>query len=923
MAAKLYDLELSGNCYKVRLLAALLGVPLDVVPVDFLGGAHKRPPFIDLNAFGDLPIFEDGGLVLRDSQAILVYMARKWGGEMWLPTDAVGLTLVTGWLMVAEMPLGLWLVCHSFPFKNKVPKPEQGEKGVTVPTTSAVRDKLSGMLAVSNLESIAVQAATAARAFHWPLEFPQVFFPAAGRKAGFDLALGNPPWERIKLQEQEFFASRAPEIANAPNAAARRAKIEALQSAPQGSAKRMLYDEFSVTKRIAEASSIFARVPVNEGGRYPLTGTGDVNTYALFAELFATIARRSGIIVPTELATSDTTKAFFSSLVDNGRLRAMYDFQTGMGFFDRIGHARFKFSLFVIEPPRQLANPSFKVAFFLRTQAEMADRSRYLEMTKADIAAINPNTKTAPIFRSKADAELTSQIYARVPVLIDEAGGAAGNPWGIQFQAMFHMSGDSELFRTARQLEIAGLRRDGVDWVAKKAIERYVPLYEAKMVHHYDHRWATYEDGVGDKDSRNLMQSEKARPAFEATPRYWIPENAVGERLASKDWTPSWLMGWRDICRATDERTVIAGAIPRSGVGDKFLLAMPGVDARAAVALLATMSSLSFDFVARQKLGGTSLKYFTMKQLVAPRPSAFTPDNLAFIVPRVLELTYTSHSMRPFAEDLGYTGAPFAWNEDRRASLRFELDARIAKLFGLTRDQLRYILDPSDIYGADYPSETFRVLKNNDIAKYGEYRTAKLVLQAFDQLTAGTLATEVVRLDADKIEVRTPAPTSIPLAVNTWARSRIDARGETGAMVAALLKTIDGPTPIRQVRLAAVLALEPRLLTQQLDVKLSAEWQRIIGDEARPLPKGVVQFVPPADETWGAAVRGLRTRGNLVEDLRAGTWAPGTGLDKIETEGWPEGRAGFVLEFLRSQGNQPVFDALPEEARRWLDAEAA
>ncbi|MBN8912276.1 MAG: glutathione S-transferase [Rhizobiales bacterium] len=102
MAAKLYDLELSGNCYKVRLLAALLGVPLDVVPVDFLGGAHKRPPFIDLNAFGDLPIFEDGGLVLRDSQAILVYMARKWGGEMWLPTDAVGLTLVTGWLMVAE-----------------------------------------------------------------------------------------------------------------------------------------------------------------------------------------------------------------------------------------------------------------------------------------------------------------------------------------------------------------------------------------------------------------------------------------------------------------------------------------------------------------------------------------------------------------------------------------------------------------------------------------------------------------------------------------------------------------------------------------------------------------------------------------------------------------------------------------------------
>ena len=100
--AKLYDLELSGNCYKVRLLATLLGVPLDIVPVDFLGGAHKKPPLLELNGFGELPVFEDGDLALRDSQAILVYMARKWGGESWLPTDAAGLALVTSWLMVGE-----------------------------------------------------------------------------------------------------------------------------------------------------------------------------------------------------------------------------------------------------------------------------------------------------------------------------------------------------------------------------------------------------------------------------------------------------------------------------------------------------------------------------------------------------------------------------------------------------------------------------------------------------------------------------------------------------------------------------------------------------------------------------------------------------------------------------------------------------
>jgi hypothetical protein len=203
---------------------------------------------------------------------------------------------------------------------------------------------------------------------------------------------------------------------------------------------------------------------------------------------------------------------------------------------------------------------------------------------------------------------------------------------------------------------------------------------------------------------------------------------------------PKWLMGWRDICRATDERTTISGAIPQSGVGDKFLLMIPRVDNRHAAALLAILTSVSFDYVARQKLGGTSFKYFTMKQLVAPRPTDLTERDLDFIVPRVLELTYTSHSMKPFADDLGFKGnGPFAWDEDRRAQLRAELDAKIAKLYGLTRNELRYILDPADTHGPDYPSETFRVLKKNEEARYGEYRTRRLVLDAWDRLERGEL----------------------------------------------------------------------------------------------------------------------------------------------------------------------------------------
>jgi glutathione S-transferase len=102
MAMKLHDLDVSGNCYKVRLLCALLDVPVEIVPVDFMGGAHKRSPLIDLNHFGQLPVLEDGDLVLRDSQAILIYIARRWGGEDWLPVDAAPLAQVAQWLMVAE-----------------------------------------------------------------------------------------------------------------------------------------------------------------------------------------------------------------------------------------------------------------------------------------------------------------------------------------------------------------------------------------------------------------------------------------------------------------------------------------------------------------------------------------------------------------------------------------------------------------------------------------------------------------------------------------------------------------------------------------------------------------------------------------------------------------------------------------------------
>lgn len=623
---------------------------------------------------------------------------------------------------------------------------------VTIPTTAHVWDAIAGRTVYGPLVGRAQDLAAEARAFHWPLAFPDIV--AAG---GFDVVLGNPPWERIKLQEQEFFASRDAEIAQAPNAAARGRLIAKLKDALVDSRERALYDEFQVAKRTAEASSVFARVDGEQRGRFPLTGRGDVNTYALFAELFASLTSkggRAGVIVPTGLITDYNTRAFFASLLSDNRLVRSLAFDNQKRIFPGI-HPDTPFTLLTIG--RIDKAPEF--AAYLLAHEHLDDLNRRYRLSAAEIARISPNTRTAPVFRSRADAELTAKIYARVPVLIDETKGKEGNPWSASFYTrIWHMAEDSEWFRTGEQLATSGFMREGSDWVPGAGLrprqgalalssgrdnrtlaldggapgcswERYVPLYEAKMMHQFDHRWATYEG----KDSRDVNAAEKADSSFEPTPRYWVPGTEVAARLRDKRWTRGWLMGWRNITNATNERSLIASVFPEVAASHSLPLFLPGIESVQAACLLGSLCSLVVDYCERQKLGGTNLTFQFLFQLPVLPPAFYSESYLAFIVPRVLELTYTSRSMAPFARDLGYGGEPFAWNEDRRAQLRAELDAWYAGAYGLTRDELRYILDPADVKGPEYPSETFRVLRKNEIAKYGEYRTARLVLAAWDR----------------------------------------------------------------------------------------------------------------------------------------------------------------------------------------------
>ncbi|MBA3397218.1 MAG: hypothetical protein H0T89_31620 [Deltaproteobacteria bacterium] len=205
----------------------------------------------------------------------------------------------------------------------------------------------------------------------------------------------------------------------------------------------------------------------------------------------------------------------------------------------------------------------------------------------------------------------------------------------------------------------------------------------------------------------------------------------MSERLEGR-WSHPWLLGWRDICRSGDMRTVITAAIPRVAVGDKYLLMLPGEQhVRLAGCLLANLASLVFDFCARQKVGGTNLKYFVMKQLPALVPARYvqpaswdgTRSLRDWVTHRVLELSYSANDLAGFAADCGYDGPPFRWNAERRAIIRAELDAAFFHLYGVDRSDTDYILD------------TFPVLRDKETRVHGEFRSKRLVLERYDALS--------------------------------------------------------------------------------------------------------------------------------------------------------------------------------------------
>lgn len=574
--------------------------------------------------------------------------------------------------------------------------------------------------------------------FHWHLAFPEAFPPRGPANegehspdwpsSGFDVILGNPPWERVKLQEKEWFAERSPNIANAPDAAARKRLIEALKTGDP-----VLHQAFLDDSRKAEGESHMMR----NSGRYPLCGRGDINVYTVFAEAMRALLSptgRVGCIVPSGIATDDTTKFFFQDLVDHKSLVSLFSFENEEFVFPAVHHST-KFCLLTIGGSLVVCE-LFDFAFFLRQVTNLRDEDRHFALTPDEIRCLNPNTRTCPVFRNKRDAAIAAGVYARLPILRNEVSAEASG-WNIKVRRILDMNKDAVISACTRAQTSDSL-----------------PIYEGKMIYQFDHRFGTYEAQTQAQANQGklpeLDSSAHCDSMKTVRPRYWIARASV-DRALPIEWNRDWLLAWRDITSGNLERTVTAAIAPRVATDFTLRLGFPSDSPATHICLLvANLNALVFDYIARLSINGTHLSdYITYQLPVLPRHShdervAWDADYTlgAWIALRGLELTYTAWNLERFALDCGWSGPPFRWDEGRRFLLRCELDAAFFHLYlGGTssewrtsgaKELLRHFPTPCD--AVDYIMETFPIVKRKDEAAHGRYRTKDTILQIYDAI---------------------------------------------------------------------------------------------------------------------------------------------------------------------------------------------
>ena len=660
--------------------------------------------------------------------------------------------------------------------------------------------------------------------FHWHLSFPEVY-----KRNGFDVILGNPPWEKLQTEELQFFATRKPEIATLVGSHRKTAIRELTKAEPE------LAASWNAQRRFDATVINFIR----NSGIFPLTGVGKFNTFALFTELgFRLVSSlgRVGCIVPSGIATDDTTKLLFSHLVERRWLRSLFDFENRLGVFPGV-HRSYKFCLLTLGPPEGQTTAESEFTFYAYGVEDVFNPEKRFYLSAEDISLFNPNTKTCPIFRSRRDADITKSIYGRIPVLTNEAFPHL-SAYQSRIWRLLNTTDDSSQF----------VKRDMTAHIS------LVPVIEAKTIHQFDHRFATFVESTSKGEFKELALSEKNDPSFEVNARHYVNETYFRERLPSEVRDKAWFLTARNIARATDERTFIASVFPRGASCELTPYIELDGQASECALLLAQFNSLAFDYVARQKVGGTHISYFIIYQLpvfpggVYTRPCEWCGGEISlkqWLLPRVLELVYTAWDIEPFANECGCFNPPYGWDNERRFQLRCELDAAFFHLYDLKRDDVAYILG------------TFPIVKRKDEDEFGSFRTKDRTLELYDALA------ECKRVGRAFISSLDPAPAAIraahPPRFNRQ-RVNVDVGNYILGFTGSLLRHFGGECELMKLVRSYALLLPDRTAFADLSGTQS-------GAEAR---HWVERFTQPVDASWFLPIlRGMDNR-QIVELKDAG-----------------------------------------------------
>jgi hypothetical protein len=614
--------------------------------------------------------------------------------------------------------------------------PTQGD--LMAPATPPAREEVSRFAAILRDAQTLIEEE---RFLNWEAAFPGVWRQWDGdRSGGFDAIVGNPPWDRIKLQEIEWFAIRDQNIAMAQRAADRKKLIKQLEKAGAP-----LFHEYTKAKARAETTSKMART----GGRYPLLSGGDTNLNSLFVERARELIKPGGMVgllIPSGISTEKVSQEFFGGLITGRQASCCFDFfnrrLNGDLFFEDV-YYRFKFTALVYSGHgRHFGHCRF--ATFVRDIAELEEPGRVFSMDLDHFEHVNPNSKTAPVYRALRDREMSSEVYDRLPVLVRHDAGGKKSVLPVRYVRMFDMANDSSKFRTFSELEAdeGAWREPGATWNSPAG--RWVPLYEGKMVQAYDHRASgiatvstnTYRTGQAALTS----PAEYADPAFSPAPRYFVRDEGKFD----------WEVAIKDVTSTTNARSLIACVIPPVGAGHTLpVLKIEETNrterAFLCSALLAALNSVPLDFIARTKILSNHASWFILEQLPVVEPSEFLATRFGeksardIVSETGLELTYTAHDMAPFARDMGYVDGngevlpPFAWDEARRLRLKAKLDAVFFHLYGIfdptNREQSR-----DDIC---YIYSTFPIVERQEIKTHDRYLSRDLALAYCNTLAAG------------------------------------------------------------------------------------------------------------------------------------------------------------------------------------------